>query len=387
MWGRARTVRRDVSREAVERPRTSAACKECLRRAWLLGELSAVLDLNCRADGRLFELLALDDGELIQAVGGRRRAELARGYASFRADRHARTGRLVELCMHDARYPRELRSAGICPLLHVAGGVERLRELTDRPVVALVGTRAASDYGLAIASDLARGLAASGVTVAAPQVGGIAAAALSGALASRGATLTIAGSGPDLAPEARRRSLRAALSSGGCALSELSWGVNGRRWGIASAERTLAALANTMLVVEARESSRELSAARFAKSLGRPVAAIPGHVTAPASGGCHALLRDGAQLVRDAADVLELLYEAGHTASGPKQDETPPAELEPRLRSVLERVGAGADTPGKLAGERVDVGEVLRALSELELLGLLSRGDGGRYVVRVSVRS
>jgi hypothetical protein len=54
---------------------------------------------------------------------------------------------------------------------------------------------------------------------------------------------------------------------------------------------------------------------------------------------------------------------------------------------VLERVGAGADTPGKLAGEQADVGEVLRALSELELLGLLSRGDGGRYVVRVSVRS
>jgi hypothetical protein len=62
------------------------------------------------------------------------------------------------------------------------------------------------------------------------------------------------------------------------------------------------------------------------------------------------------------------------------------ADLEPRLRAVLERVGAGADTPGRLAGEEEDLGEVLRALSELELLGLLSRGDGGRYVVRTSVQ-
>jgi hypothetical protein len=61
-------------------------------------------------------------------------------------------------------------------------------------------------------------------------------------------------------------------------------------------------------------------------------------------------------------------------------------ELEPRLRAMLERVGAGADTPGKLAGEKDDAGEVLRALSELELLGLLSRGDGERYLVRASVK-
>jgi DNA processing protein len=376
-----------VSREAVELPGARGACTDCLRRAWLLGELSAILDLNCRADGRLFELLALDDGELIQAVGGRRRAELVRGYASFQGDQRTSRSEIAELCMHDARYPRELKSAGICPLLHVAGGVERLHELTERPVVALAGTRDASDYGLATTRDLARGLSASGVTVAALRIGGIAAAALSGALASRGATLTIAGSGLDLAPQARQRSLRAALRKGGCALSALSCGVDGRRWGIASAERMFAALASVTLVVEARASSRDLSTAHFAKSLGRPVAAIPGRVSSPASAGCHALLREGAQLIRDATDVLELLYEAGHAAPAPEQNETRLVELEPRLQTVLERVGTGADTPGKLAGEQADVGEVLRALSELELLGLLSRGDGGRYVVRVSVPS
>jgi hypothetical protein len=56
------------------------------------------------------------------------------------------------------------------------------------------------------------------------------------------------------------------------------------------------------------------------------------------------------------------------------------AGLDPVLREVLEQVGAGADTPGRLLGANVDADELLRALGELELMGLLARGDGGRYV-------
>jgi DNA processing protein len=365
-----------------------SACSDCRRRSWLLGELSAILDLNCRADGRLFDLLALDDRKLIQALGGRRRDELQQSYARFRADQLRHTCEVAELCMHDGRHPRELSAAGVCPMLHVAGGLERLHELTLRPVVGILGTTRASDYGRATASDLARGLAASGVTVAGPLSGGIAAAALAGALEGGGGTLAICGSGLDVAPAERRRALRNQLTHGGCAVSALECGVDGRRWGVASAERMLAVLTTVTLVVEAYERPRELAAARMARSFGRTVAAVPGRVTSPAASGCHALLRDGALLVRDAADVLQLLYEADSGAPGrqaaPGASDRPGAELEPRLRTVLERVGAGEDTPGRLAGGQHDAAEVLCALSELELLGLLSRGDGGRYVVRTS---
>jgi hypothetical protein len=96
---------------------------------------------------------------------------------------------------------------------------------------------------------------------------------------------------------------------------------------------------------------------------------------------------DGAPLVRGPDDVLELLYQlgvspignTGPTSGGPR------ANLEPRLRETLVLVGAGQDTPDKLARRGQDTGEVLLALSELELMGLLTRGDGGRYVVRDSV--
>jgi DNA processing protein len=365
---------------------------DCRRRSWLISELSPILDLNCRADGRLFDLLALGDSELVRAIGGRRRAELEQRYASFRADRlHHASGGSAELCMHDARYPREMKAAGVCPLLHVEGGLGRLHELTRRPVVAILGTTRASDYGLATASDLARGLAASGVTVVGAQSGGIAAAALAGALEGGGGTLTVAAGGLDTASAVRRRAVRGQLQHGGCAVSAFSDGVDGRRWGAAWAERMLAALAVVTLVVEARERPRELAAARIARSLGRTVAAVPGRVTSPAASGCHELLREGARLVRDAADVLELLYEADHPAghaqvAGAAASDRPLAELEPRLRAVLERVGAGEDTPGRLAEGQDDAAESLRALSELELLGLLSRGDGGRYVVRTQAR-
>ena len=97
---------------------------------------------------------------------------------------------------------------------------------------------------------------------------------------------------------------------------------------------------------------------------------------------------DGASLVRGPQDVLELLYPLGasrsdgHATREPRADLEPHAGLEPRLQATLERVGTGYDTPDKLTRGGVDSAEVLLALSELELMGLLARGDGGRYVPR-----
>jgi predicted Rossmann fold nucleotide-binding protein DprA/Smf involved in DNA uptake len=89
---------------------------------------------------------------------------------------------------------------------------------------------------------------------------------------------------------------------------------------------------------------------------------------------------EGARLVQGPADALELLCgPATPAAASPTE---PSAELEPRLRATLERVGAGRDMPDKLIDEGEDAGELLLALSELELMGLLTRGDGGRYVPR-----
>jgi len=353
------------------------ACANCLRRSWLLAQLSGPLDCNCRSDGRLIDLLALDDEDLMKALGGRRLTELRMRHACFRPSEPQRAGEIVEICRHDPRYPRALLAPLAPPMLFASGAVARLVDLTAQPPVAIVGTARATDYGMAIAAALARGLAASGVTVVGELADGVARAAQAGALEASGAVVAVLGGGLDVVP-ARGRSLLTQIKHDGIAVSELPCGTAGRRWGAAAAARIVATMAAVTVVVEAEDSTRELAGARLAQSLGRTVAAVPGRVTSRAPWGSNALLGEGAQLVTDAADVLDLLCDAGRPTRAPR-DRRP--RLEARLQVVLERVAAGLDTPQKLIGGASDeAGELLQALSELELMGLLSRGDGGRYV-------
>jgi DNA processing protein len=113
-----------------------------------------------------------------------------------------------------------------------------------------------------------------------------------------------------------------------------------------------------------------------ARELGRDVGAVPGQVTSARARGVNALIFDGAHLVRDAQDVLDLLFGAGAASVPPD----PRGRLEPALRRVLDEVAGGRDTVGALAGTPAEAEAALVALSELELLGHVRRGPGGRYV-------
>jgi DNA processing protein len=131
------------------------------------------------------------------------------------------------------------------------------------------------------------------------------------------------------------------------------------------------------VVVEADLRSGSLITAGLAAELGREVAAVPGMVTAPLAAGTNALIADGARLVRDPRDVLELLFGA----------ELPPLpapaaepELPADLRALLERIGGGRDTVAALTADGLGVDAVLAGLAQLELRGRVRRGAGGRYV-------
>ncbi len=395
----------------------AGACAGCLRRSRLLAWLSSRLDYRSKDRERVIELLALGDEDLQQAIGGGRREELKARYARFDPSEETEPVEGVErVCRHDRAYPHALRDGDAPLMLRVAGGVARLGELTATPVVAIVGSRRATDYGMEMAKSLARGLTASGVTVASGLEDGIAVAAHAGALEVERGTVAVLPGSLDMACPARRRTLYARLTSAGCAVAELPCGSPVRRWCYTARAQTLARLAGLTIVVEADEDPGELLVAKLAQTQGRTVAAVPGRVTSPVSRGAHALLMAGAEMVRGPEDALELLN--GSETLGQVQAAQPkiPArrdtsmqrkdaarqeipiqpntrvlprvttqhaqgELEPRLQTMLEQVGAGRDTPDKLSGEH-DAGEVLMALTELELKGLLARGDGGRYVPR-----
>jgi len=378
-----------------ERPRDASgpgqsagagACRRCLRSSWLLGALGVVLDYHGRDVSRLLGALELEDQQLIEATAGRRRAQLRERWERFGPEEMPGGGPDVEsICRHRDGWPRTLaRRAGAPRMLYVAAGVKRLRALTADPAVAIVGSRRATDYGMEMARSLARGLAASGVTVVSGFADGIATAAHSGALEVDGPTIAAIAGGVDVCRPASRRALYERVRARGCALAELPCGFRERRWCRIACARTVAGLASLTIVVEADEGPCELAEARVAQALGRTVAAVPGRVTSPLSRGTCALLMEGAPLVRGARDALELLY-GQHTPPGREPALQEPAKLEPRLRTLLEQVGAGRDTLGKLTVSGADAVETMLALCELELMGLLARGDGGRYVPRESL--
>jgi DNA processing protein len=134
------------------------------------------------------------------------------------------------------------------------------------------------------------------------------------------------------------------------------------------------------VVVEAEQRPGDLMLPRFAQTLGRPVAAVPGRVTSASSRGTHDLLAAGAHLVRDARDVLDVLYSAGGLTVPPAKAAEPRPPIE-QHSTILALVSKGADTLDGLRGAGVGYRQAIIALTELELAGRLIRGDGGRYLL------
>lgn len=356
-------------------------CPQCEQRAWLLEKLGMRLDFRARDLSSLWGLLELSDRDLIDAIGGRRRTELHQSYETWRATQEQGDRDIERICRHHIAYPACLRTDALAPrTLGICGGLDRLSEALTQKVVAVVGARKATDYGLELARDLGRGLASCGLTVVSGVGEGVASAVQAGVLEVGTAPLGVMAGSPKRYSPTWCEPLYRRVVSKGCAISEQVFSRHSRTrsWWSLAADRTLALLAELTIVVEAGEQPRELACARVAWTRGRHVAAMPGRVTSPASKGTNQLLMNGARLVRGTQDALDVLYGMG----GPQADDRciGPVELEPRLARVLAGVGSGKDTVAKLAEGDIEPGQLALALAELELKGLLVRGDGGRYV-------
>jgi DNA processing protein len=372
---------------------SGGACHACLRRSALLEAVAGGIDIAYRQRRPIRDVLALEDGELLEAVSGRNAEVLAERVDAATATMLARAARagLAVVCRHAAAYPAPLRDDPSAPaVLFVAavGGAARLGALAGRPhgdgppVVAIVGTRKASDDGLAVARSLGRGLAAAGVTVVSGMALGIDSAAHAGAVEGGGTTVAVLAGGADIPYPQRKRRLYDAIVAGGSVISEMPPGFRGFKWSFPARNRIIAGLAQATVVVEAAERSGSLITAELALDLGREVAAVPGPVISWRSRGTNALLRDGATLIRDARDVLDLVLgpDAGGAASAAAASAPAPAPpgLPAELRRLLADVEAGRDTVEALAAGPADVAAVRAGLMELELLGLVRRAGAGR---------
>jgi DNA processing protein len=367
------------------------SCDACLRRAHLLGRLSArISGLLDHPRRRAAGLLALSDDDLIAAVAADQIDSLRGFVEDF--DPAAARHRLVEtdieaVCRHSEGYPAGLRDLTDPPAaLFVRGGRLRLSDLARQPLVTIVGTRQASPYGIEVARELGRSLAVAGVPVISGLALGIDGAAHRGVLDADGAGIAVLACGADVIYPRTHRALYERLLERGVVVSELPPGQRALKWSFPARNRIMAALAATTIVVEAADGSGTLITAAFATDLHRDVGAIPGRVTARMAAGSNRLLRDGAHVVRGVEDVLDLVYGVGvRPASGTvgceEEDRAGPRSegLEPGLRQVLDAIEAGQGVETLVEAALASAREVRVALGRLEALGLVTRDGFGSY--------
>lgn len=282
------------------------------------------------------------------------------------------------LTLADAHYPPALLELHDPPLvLYVNGKLDYLQ----RPALAMVGARSATPGGMEIATDFARYLATHGWVICSGLASGIDQAAHRGALLAgpdSAGTLAIMGTGIDIVYPARHRSLAHEIVAHGALISEFALGSKALPYHFPRRNRLVAALSKGVLVVEAAKQSGSLITARLASEMGRDVFAIPGSIHSPLSRGCHALIRQGAKLVEQAADILEELSpgQARPCVTPAKPDTDKLSGPAMRLLTQLSYAPQGieqlsvhwSDTPALLA----------QALLELELAQHIVRLDDGR---------
>lgn len=264
------------------------------------------------------------------------------------------------------------------PVLYVRG------ELPAGSAVAIVGSRRADAYGREAADLFSRSLAAAGVAVISGFAQGIDAAAHRGALAAPdGRTVAVLGCGLGVDYPRGHARLADEIAARGALVSEFPCGLIPRAWHFPLRNRSLAALTEGTLVVQAALRSGSLITARHALDLGREVWAVPGRIFDESSLGANALIREGAHLAQHPADLLEFLFPRAvpsrislpiAASTGP---EPPPgfpgqvfAEIPPGSPRVAEEIAVRLDVP---------VDRVLAALLELELEGLVKRLPGSAY--------
>jgi DNA processing protein len=280
----------------------------------------------------------------------------------------------------EAAYPHRLAEIDDAPpLLAVRGELATLA----RPMIALVGSRNASAAGLKFAERLAHQLGQAGYVIASGLARGIDAAAHRASLAS--GTVAVLAGGQDCIYPGDNTPLLEALLAHGSAVTEMPLGWEPRARDFPRRNRIISGLSLGVVVIEAAARSGSLITARFALEQGREVFAVPGSPLDPRAEGTNGLIKQGATLVSEAADVItvvEPILGQLREPEGPEPgDPLGPLEVEEPTRArVIELLGptpVDLDDLVRLSG--VAPGTVRTILLELELAGRARRHRGGQF--------
>lgn len=275
-------------------------------------------------------------------------------------------------------YPLLLARIAAPPALVVKG-----RIIPGAPMLAIVGARRCSPYGEELAYEMAMDLAAGGWTVVSGLARGIDAAAHRGALDAGGATIAVMGTGPDMVYPPEHRHLADRVAASGALVTQFPAGTAPARQNFPLRNETISGLCIGVVVVEARRRSGAMLTAGSAANQGRVVMAVPGSVRNPASRGCHDLLRDGASLVTNAAEVGQesqadpLFRLLAAPAAAPSARDSEPAWFGDARDAVLDLLQCGNLTLDQLVtGIALPASDVVTAVARLRLDGDVRLRDG-----------
>ena len=324
--------------------------------------IRAVPDLAKRGGGRVATLCSLEQAEREIA----RVSELGGRY----------------LVLGQGLYPSSLAQLDDAPpIITVRGDLQ----LLERPLVAIVGARNASAAACRFARQLAYDLGQEGSVVVSGLARGIDTAAHDGAFQT--GTIAVIAGGLDVFYPPENEARQRQLFEQGLVIAEMPPGTEPRARHFPYRNRIIAGLSAGTVVVEAAPKSGSLITARLAAEMGRDVMAVPGSPLDPRAQGCNGLIRDGATLIQNAADVLEIIRPFAGVARVASMrspfEHSPPqplAEPDESDRKVVEELLGPTPSPVdeliRLSG--LPSAAVQLVLLELDLAGRLDRHAGGK---------
>lgn len=277
-------------------------------------------------------------------------------------------------------YPRPLREIHAPPIVLYVWG-----EILDRDhhAIGIIGARRTTHYGTESAKKLAYQLAYAGLTVISGLARGIDTAAHQGALAAKGRTIAVIGSGlaklypPENGPLAEK-----IHNGNGAIVSEFSMDIDPDRQTFPMRNRIISGWSHGILIVEAGLNSGALITAAQALEQGRAVYAVPGHINAPSAIGSNRLIQQGAKLVMDASDVLDdlevLLPEAKPSPETAARSLPPLSNEEQRVYGAIDATETSIDDIGMRS--QLPSGVVSATLLQLELKRLVKQLPGKHFV-------
>jgi DNA processing protein len=277
-------------------------------------------------------------------------------------------------------YPRQLGEIHAPPIVLYVWG-----ELTerDRHAIAVIGSRRTTHYGTESAKKLSYQLAYAGLTVISGLARGIDTAAHQGALAAKGRTIAVIGSGLSRLYPPENAELAEKIAAGnGAVVSEFSMEIEPDRQTFPMRNRIISGWSHGILVVEAGLNSGALITAEQALEQGRNVYAVPGHINAPSAHGSNRLIQQGAKLVMEASDILDdlsiLLPDA---KPSPEATVRPLPELTEDERRVYDAIEATETSIDDIATKsNLPSGSVSSTLLRLELKRLVKQLPGKYFV-------